>query len=56
MDFPRFDGTDPSIWKDNCEMYFEIYGISDLMKVNLPCSISLATQPSGSKPSNPNNI
>jgi hypothetical protein len=33
MDFPRFDGTDPSIWKDNCEVYFEIYGISDLMKV-----------------------
>jgi hypothetical protein len=33
MDFPKFDGTDPMIWKDNCEMYFEIYGISDMMKV-----------------------
>jgi hypothetical protein len=33
MDFPKFDGTDPTIWKDNCEMYFEIYGISEMMKV-----------------------
>ena len=33
MDFPKFDGTDPSVWKDNCEMYFEIYGISETMKV-----------------------
>jgi hypothetical protein len=33
MDFPRFEGSDPTIWKDNCEMYFQIYGISDLMKV-----------------------
>jgi hypothetical protein len=33
MDFPKFDGTDPMIWKDNCEMYFEIFGISEMMKV-----------------------
>nr|XP_051210878.1 uncharacterized protein LOC127328311 [Lolium perenne] len=33
MDFPKFDGTDPTIWRDNCEMYFEIYGISDMMKI-----------------------
>jgi hypothetical protein len=33
MDFPKFDGTDPTIWKDNCEIYFEIYGISEMMKV-----------------------
>jgi hypothetical protein len=33
MDFPKFDGTDPTIWKDNCEMYFKIYGISEMMKV-----------------------
>jgi hypothetical protein len=33
MDFPKFDGTDPMIWKDNCEIYFEIFGISEMMKV-----------------------
>jgi hypothetical protein len=33
MDFPKFNGTDPTIWKDNCEMYFEIYDILEMMKV-----------------------
>jgi hypothetical protein len=33
MDFPKFDGTNPTIWNDNCEMYFEIYVISEIMKV-----------------------
>jgi hypothetical protein len=25
MVFPKFDGTDPKIWKDNCASYFELY-------------------------------
>jgi hypothetical protein len=25
--------TDPTIWKDSCEMYFKIYEISKMMKV-----------------------
>jgi hypothetical protein len=33
MDFPKFDGDDYHIWLDNCELYFEIYGVSPLMKV-----------------------
>lgn len=33
MDFPKFDGDDYQIWIDNCELYFEIYGLSSHMKV-----------------------
>lgn len=33
MDFPKFDGDDYQIWLDNCELYFEIYGVSAHMKV-----------------------
>ena len=33
MDFPKFDGEDYQVWLDNCELYFEIYGVSELMKV-----------------------
>jgi hypothetical protein len=33
MDFPKFDGEDHQIWLDNCELYFEIYGVTPHMKV-----------------------
>ncbi|XP_073356352.1 uncharacterized protein [Aegilops tauschii subsp. strangulata] len=33
MDFPKFDGEDYQVWFDNCELYFDIYGVSDHMKV-----------------------
>jgi hypothetical protein len=33
MDFPKFDGDDHQIWVDNCELYFDIYGVSPPMKV-----------------------
>ncbi|KAK1695253.1 hypothetical protein QYE76_011950 [Lolium multiflorum] len=33
MYFPKFDGDDHQIWLDNCELYFEIYGVSPHMKV-----------------------
>jgi hypothetical protein len=32
MDFPTFDGTNPRLWKDRCETYFEIFGVSDALK------------------------
>jgi hypothetical protein len=31
MPFPIFDGTDPKIWKDNCESYFELYSLPEGM-------------------------
>lgn len=33
MDFPKFDGEDYQVWLDNCELYFEIYGVFEQMKV-----------------------
>ena len=35
MDFPKFDGIDALIWKHNFELYFQIYGISEMMKVKI---------------------
>ncbi|KAJ1275417.1 hypothetical protein BS78_05G134100 [Paspalum vaginatum] len=32
MDFPMFDGDNPRVWKDRCEAYFEVYGISENLK------------------------
>jgi hypothetical protein len=32
MDFPKFDGVNPCLWKEQCEIYFEIYDVSDAMK------------------------
>lgn len=25
MEFPKFDGTNPQLWRDCCEMYYEVY-------------------------------
>lgn len=33
MDFPKFDGEDYQVWLENCELYFDIYGVSESMKV-----------------------
>jgi hypothetical protein len=32
MDFPKFDGTNPRLWKDKCELFFEVYGVSESLK------------------------
>jgi hypothetical protein len=32
MNFPTFDGTNPRLWKDKCESYFEIFGVSEALK------------------------
>jgi len=33
MQFPKFDGTDPKIWKDNYESYFDLYKLPEGMWV-----------------------
>jgi len=32
LDFPKFNGENPRLWKDRCEMYFEVYNVSDSLK------------------------
>lgn len=32
MDFPKFNGENPRLWKDHCEVYFEVYSIGDPLK------------------------
>lgn len=32
MDFQKFSGDNPRLWKDRCEVYFEVYSISDMLK------------------------
>lgn len=32
MDFPKFNGDNPRLWMDQCEEYFEIYGVREEMK------------------------
>jgi hypothetical protein len=34
MDFPRFDGTDASIWVDTCETFFTLYQIAPSFQVS----------------------
>lgn len=31
MLFPKLDGTDPKIWRDNCQSYFELYKLPEGM-------------------------
>ena len=31
MQFPKFDGANPKVWKDNCESYFELYQLPEGM-------------------------
>lgn len=32
MKFPQFDGSNPRLWSDQCEIYFEVYSVSPLLK------------------------
>lgn len=32
MDFPKFDGTNPRLWRDQCENYFEVYAVHHSLK------------------------
>jgi hypothetical protein len=31
MQYPKFDGQNPKIWKDNCQSYFELYQLPEGM-------------------------
>ena len=32
MEFPKFDGEIPRLWKDRCETHFEVFGVSEALK------------------------
>ena len=32
LSFPRFDGSNPRIWKSKCEDYFQLYSVPEAMK------------------------
>jgi hypothetical protein len=32
MEFPKFDGTNPRLWRDQCVLFFEVYGTPHAMK------------------------
>lgn len=32
LEFPKFDGSNPRLWRDQCLMYFEVYGVHDSLK------------------------
>lgn len=32
LDFPKFDGVNPRLWRDQCEKYFEVYSVQQSMK------------------------
>ena len=32
MEFPKFDGSNPRLWRDQCEVYFEVYAVEEMMK------------------------
>ena len=32
MEFPKFDGSNPRWWRDQCELYFEIYSVAPFLK------------------------
>lgn len=34
MKFPKFDGTNPRFWSDQCEMYFELYSVMPALKTS----------------------
>jgi hypothetical protein len=35
MNFPKFDGDNPKLWKSHCEDYFEMYGVDPLVWVKV---------------------
>jgi len=32
IEFPKFDGSNPRLWRDHCERYFEVYTVHQAMK------------------------
>jgi hypothetical protein len=32
MEFPKFDGDNPRLWRDRCVLYFEVYGTHPMMR------------------------
>ncbi|WVZ58303.1 LOW QUALITY PROTEIN: hypothetical protein U9M48_008586, partial [Paspalum notatum var. saurae] len=32
LEFPKFDGDNPRLWRDRCQMYFEVYAVADALK------------------------
>ena len=38
LEFPKFDGENPHLWKDRCDLYFEVYSVSDYLKL---CFVTL---------------
>jgi hypothetical protein len=32
MEFPKFDGTNPRLWRDQCQVYFEVYSVVPFLK------------------------
>jgi hypothetical protein len=31
MEFPKFDGSNPRLWRDQCEVYFEVHAVDETM-------------------------
>ena len=41
MELPKFVGTNPRLWRDHYEMYFEVYSVVTLLKTWFVALISL---------------
>jgi hypothetical protein len=48
--FPKFDGSNPKIWFDNCVNYFTIYSILEELKVTTVTMHLEGNAPNGSRP------
>jgi hypothetical protein len=35
IDFLKFDGENPCLWQDNCEMFFEVYAVHPSLKTRV---------------------
>ena len=33
MEFPKFDGDFPRLWRDQCEVFFEVYAVHPSLKM-----------------------
>ena len=32
LEFPKFDGDNPRLWRDRCDMFFEVYSVGENLK------------------------
>lgn len=32
LEFPKFDGDNPRLWRDRCEIFFEVYSVGEQLK------------------------